>query len=55
MNYVLKNEYIYILNSKEGEFTPDDFNPEKYEFSEGDYRISIKYVRKKLKLFKEII
>lgn len=47
MNYVFKNEYLYILNIKdyEGVISNEYFNPEKYEFSEGDYRMQIKYVK----------
>ena len=51
MKYLLRDEFIYVLNHKEGEITDEDgFNPETYEFSEGDYRMSIKYVNKKIKI-----
>ena len=48
INYIIKNEYIYLLNNKdsEGVISNDNFNPEIYEFSEGDYRMLIKYVKK---------
>lgn len=49
MQYVIKNEYIYILNSKfennEEKISSENFNPQNYEFSEGDYRMHIKYVK----------
>lgn len=51
MHYVYKNEYIYVLNCTEfqGEVSSNHFDPNSYEFSDGDYRMSIKLVKKKFK------
>lgn len=48
MIYITYNEHIYVLNSKsenEQKFDSENFNPKTYDFSEGDYRMSINYVR----------
>lgn len=44
MNYVLKNQYIYILKGDQEGFDEKKFDPNSYEFSESDFRVCFKYV-----------
>jgi len=46
MVYVIKDQFIYILKTDDKEnFDEGEFNPETYEFSKFDFRLSIKYVK----------